>query len=662
MMPSRSLASLQVDQSPARCLNLSALPPHWTLPLRACCAGASTAQLSCGSECAARIHNCLHCPPDTAAGANMQAVTCAAASLQPATPRPQQVAPARPGQQQQAAPRSKCTCAAAAAASAASAAATCPPARLASASLSSREQQLSAAEQARIVGMGAAIRALQKVRLRAGRKPGADGRGRWPALFGRSDASRRPLAAAARCPACLQDLPALLDQAPSLDVYSESVVFEDRLSPRLGLPSASCGGREAYGRLCWSLRFHRMLFFRHAKVRCARACPSLLACTCVCVSLCFLPAHCTTGCLFHLHANAPPLMAGPLPSACLCAPAQVELQRMWEREPGVVCVRWSARAAPRLGDLVAPTAAHMTLDGVSGEPCRALLCSLHAAVPRRAQGSPVALRFFRNCPPTLLLARCLCPPAPPASPAEFQFDDAGLISRHELDCVAYSGMQLQASSLCALCMPRGRTGPCPSCTLHLAPACAGRTDRSVPGSDLCPPLLRSVLHRASPCSPAWHASSERWCPAWRAAPGTRRRQWTTADAVTFALALIPLLHIRGPAPCRPLSPPLPFIYNATTPFDASPVCYRLHFVRRPKSRQPCLHADPHSSALGCLDCSKKQCAHANTRDSQPISARCSTRGESNGSDGGNAASVWALLAWSADCGPPPPPLSTHRAL
>ena len=46
----------------------------------------------------------------------------------------------------------------------------------------------------------------------------------------------------------------------------QGVVFEDRLSPRLGLPAASCAGRDAYARLLWSLRFHRMLFFRQAKV------------------------------------------------------------------------------------------------------------------------------------------------------------------------------------------------------------------------------------------------------------------------------------------------------------------------------------------------------------------------------------------------------------
>lgn len=41
---------------------------------------------------------------------------------------------------------------------------------------------------------------------------------------------------------------------------------------------------------------------------------------------------------------------------------------MWEREQGVVCVRWSAAASPRLLDgLVARGEAAMSLDGVSGE-------------------------------------------------------------------------------------------------------------------------------------------------------------------------------------------------------------------------------------------------------------------------------------------------------
>lgn len=64
-----------------------------------------------------------------------------------------------------------------------------------------------------------------------------------------------------------RDLPAILDSEPSdLSIYCEGVLFEDRLSPRMGLPAASCQGRDAYARLLWSLRFHRMLFFRQAKV------------------------------------------------------------------------------------------------------------------------------------------------------------------------------------------------------------------------------------------------------------------------------------------------------------------------------------------------------------------------------------------------------------
>lgn len=63
----------------------------------------------------------------------------------------------------------------------------------------------------------------------------------------------------------------------------------------------------------------------------------------------------------HLHA-----LVSVLP---LDFPApQVELARMWEREPGVVCVRWSARAAPRLLDSLATSAhgaPHLALEGVS---------------------------------------------------------------------------------------------------------------------------------------------------------------------------------------------------------------------------------------------------------------------------------------------------------
>lgn len=144
-----------------------------------------------------------------------------------------------------------------------------------------------------------------------------------------------------------QDLPAILERQPELEHFAESVVFEDRLSPRLGLPAASCAGKEAYSRLCWSLRFHRTLFFSKAKV---------------------------------------------------------ELQRMWERERGVICVRWSARAAPRLLDglTARADATHMTLDGVS----------------------------------------------------EFHFNERGQISKHAVDCVQYSGMQLQLPLLARMAAQR----------------------------------------------------------------------------------------------------------------------------------------------------------------------------------------------------------------
>jgi hypothetical protein len=72
----------------------------------------------------------------------------------------------------------------------------------------------------------------------------------------------------------LQDLPALLERQPNLEVFCEGVLFEDRLSPRLGLPAASCSGREAYSRLMWSLRFHKTLFFAATRVgaACLPAC------------------------------------------------------------------------------------------------------------------------------------------------------------------------------------------------------------------------------------------------------------------------------------------------------------------------------------------------------------------------------------------------------
>ncbi|KAL4853941.1 hypothetical protein ACK3TF_005176 [Chlorella vulgaris] len=141
-----------------------------------------------------------------------------------------------------------------------------------------------------------------------------------------------------------KDLPALLHQAPDLSIYAENVQFVDNLSPRLGLgfPAYSCSGKEAYSRLLWSLRFHQTLFFGRARL---------------------------------------------------------ELLRMWEREPGVICVRWSARACPRLLD---SAAAPLTLDGVS----------------------------------------------------EFSFNDQGRISKHSVDCVSFSGPRVQVPLLARYARPQ----------------------------------------------------------------------------------------------------------------------------------------------------------------------------------------------------------------
>lgn len=132
--------------------------------------------------------------------------------------------------------------------------------------------KLSQQEQEMLIGMGAAIRALQQVR----------GKGCTPANVRSAVGSAHSMhACMPRCPSPwwqadipvltntlhpLQDLPAILERQPELEHFAESVVFEDRLSPRLGLPAASCAGKEAYSRLCWSLRFHRTLFFSKAKV------------------------------------------------------------------------------------------------------------------------------------------------------------------------------------------------------------------------------------------------------------------------------------------------------------------------------------------------------------------------------------------------------------
>lgn len=115
----------------------------------------------------------------------------------------------------------------------------------------------------------------------------------------------------------------------------------------------------------------------------------------------------------------------------------------------MVCVRWSARAAPRLGDLVAASAgAHLTLDAVSGA---------HLAVLwgrwRRPQPAPApalgACLCQRGCCP---LEQAGAPPAypnppypilpHPSLPAEFHFSDSGHVMKHTVDCTSYSGMQL----------------------------------------------------------------------------------------------------------------------------------------------------------------------------------------------------------------------------
>ena len=188
----------------------------------------------------------------------------------------------------------------------------------------------------------------------------------------------------------------MLDHEPTLEVYAEGVVFEDRLSPRLGLPSASCVGREHYARLLWSLRFHRTLFFAKAKVSGrgvrGRAMGRAAAC------------QAGLGSRSRRGAAHPPAEPPPLPPPRPCPARQVELVRMREREEGVVCVRWSARAAPRLLDGLVPTraAGHVALDGVS----------------------------------------------------EFEFNDRGLIQRHTVDCVQYTGLQLQLPLLARTARPQ----------------------------------------------------------------------------------------------------------------------------------------------------------------------------------------------------------------
>ena len=256
----------------------------------------------------------------------------------------------------------RCTAAAAATPAAAPSSLTAHPLLLergcATSSLS--RDKLSQQEQEMLIGMGSAIRALQEVWPQP--SIGAASRWRNPA-----PPSPWPLAPSPSP----QDLPSILDRQPHLEPFSQAIVFEDRLSPRLGLPAASCAGREAYARLMWSLRFHRTLFFSKAKVRCT---------CCACCACCALgsgsprrwegPAaacrHAAGLSLCLRHSCYSPAAHPARPSA---APLQVELQRMWERERGVVCVRWSARAAPRLLDGLGPRAdaTHMSLDGVSGE-------------------------------------------------------------------------------------------------------------------------------------------------------------------------------------------------------------------------------------------------------------------------------------------------------
>ena len=143
----------------------------------------------------------------------------------------------------------------------------------AAASLS--RDKLSKQQQDYLCNYGAALRALQQVWLPAAppRSPCSCTIG----LLARHPVGppAQPLAKGMRADHAVapfsmpspQDLPVLLERQPCLDIFCEGVVFQDHLSPRLGLPPSSCSGKEAYRRLLWSLRFHRALFFCKSRVR-----------------------------------------------------------------------------------------------------------------------------------------------------------------------------------------------------------------------------------------------------------------------------------------------------------------------------------------------------------------------------------------------------------
>ena len=61
-----------------------------------------------------------------------------------------------------------------------------------------------------------------------------------------------------------EELPLVLEQELSYDIYTEDVAFVDEISPKLRRKAKTAVGKESYKNRAWSIRFHTWLFFYRA--------------------------------------------------------------------------------------------------------------------------------------------------------------------------------------------------------------------------------------------------------------------------------------------------------------------------------------------------------------------------------------------------------------
>jgi hypothetical protein len=103
------------------------------------------------------------------------------------------------------------------------------------------------------------------------------------------------------------ELPLVLEQELSYDIYTEDVAFVDEISPKLRRKAKTAVGKESYKNRAWSIRFHTWLFFYRASF---------------------------------------------------------EVLNIWQPEEDRICVRWSFRGLPRIIGTTFPDTT-TNIDGVS---------------------------------------------------------------------------------------------------------------------------------------------------------------------------------------------------------------------------------------------------------------------------------------------------------